>query len=74
MMLGRTISHSTESISLSSEAPTCGMSVNDTLEASMGGDLWAVDVGSDIAVRLGFNGTDWQPAFTLVRPAEAFRR
>lgn len=48
------------------------MSVNDGLEASMDSNLWAVDDGSDIVVKLDFNGTDWQGPLLLFARQEPF--
>jgi len=36
------------------------------------GALWAVDDGSNMAVKFVFNGTDWRPALTLGRRSEPF--
>ncbi|HEV7966128.1 MAG TPA: peptidyl-alpha-hydroxyglycine alpha-amidating lyase family protein [Candidatus Acidoferrales bacterium] len=36
------------------------------------GNLWAVDDGSNMAVKFVFNGIDWRPALTLGRRSEPF--
>jgi DNA-binding beta-propeller fold protein YncE len=36
------------------------------------GNLWAVDDGSNMAIKFAFNGVDWRPALTLGRRSEPF--